>query len=124
VIQSSSSENLIVFEGFIDFLSYCTLQQISDRTISQVPFSENNNSLILNSLAFIERNQKIIADHKRIHVFLDRDTAGQKATRRLVQASRKYIDQSVCYAKFKDLNDLLVNKEMPRQRKALRMKMR
>ncbi len=95
------SNNVTVFEGFIDFLSYLTIQknQSSDLT----------DFVILNSLSFFEKARSFMERHERIKLFLDRDNAGQNCSKNALSLSYKYEDQSKLYEYYKDLNDWLMN---------------
>lgn len=44
-----------------------------------------------------------------IHLFLDRDAAGIKATQLALAANNKYRDQSLMYKNHKDLNEYLIS---------------
>jgi hypothetical protein len=59
--------------------------------------------------------------HQQIHLFLDRDTAGIKFTQEALRWSKKYIDQSHVYKKYKDLNEYLIKQQEPRHKQSQRM---
>jgi hypothetical protein len=61
-------EAVSVFEGFFDFLSYQTMHQ--DKT------GPLTNFLVLNSLAFFEKEKQRMEVHERVELYLDRDKAG------------------------------------------------
>ncbi len=86
-----------VFEGFFDFLSYQTIHQ------NQAPFSSD--FLILNSTSFFERSRSFMEQHNSIRLYLDRDKTGQNCTQRAIESSKKYIDESILYKEYKDLNE-------------------
>lgn len=92
-------EKLAVFEGFIDFLSY---QMLADFEI------QNSNWLILNSLSFLSRINEIIKAYRQIFLFLDNDEAGRTAIKKIRQINPNYVDMTIMYADFKDLNDYLL----------------
>lgn len=89
-----------VFEGFFSFLSF--LQLHGEKRLSPTGF------LILNSLSLLERALPVLDAHRRVHLYLDRDEAGSKATQELLTYGPKYRDRSYAYRHFKDLNELLV----------------
>ena len=93
----NNSTQVLVFEGFFDFLSYQTLYLSKD-----VPAT---NILVLNSLAFFERQQIKMEEHEQIHLFLDKDPAGMKCTEQALKSGSRYIDESHLYSNFKDLNE-------------------
>lgn len=96
----SGSEDLAVFEGFTDFLSFHEL----NKTLS-APLSD---CLVLNSLAFLEKSRPLMERYRQVHLSLDRDAAGREHTRKALQwDGRKYIDRSELYRHHKDLNECL-----------------
>ncbi len=102
-------KDLIVFEGFFNFLSYKTDEQLNlkpaiDLTESQPSF------LILNSLSFLEMSRSLMGRHEAVKLFLDRDKAGKHHTQKALEQNVKYNDCSHIYKGFKDYNDLLTNK--------------
>jgi CHC2 zinc finger/Toprim-like len=101
------TSEIAVFEGFFNYLSFQTI----NRGI-QAPMT---NSLVLNSLAFLEKSRSLMEQYNRIHLLLDRDTAGSTSTRMALQWNPdKYIDRSDFYQGHKDLNEWLIH-ERPRQ---------
>jgi DNA primase len=96
----NNSEKLLLFEGFIDFLSWFSCKQF---------FTGNHDYLILNTLSFLNKSISIIKEYNKVLLFLDNDRAGNKATTELLEAGlSKCIDMSKEYSEFKDLNDSLV----------------
>ncbi|WP_418604576.1 toprim domain-containing protein [Hwangdonia sp.] len=96
-IQNNKKE-LIILEGMFDLLSLATI----DRNLL-----ETSNVLVLNSISFINDIKKHILIHELVYLFLDNDTAGQKATQYLIDKYEHVIDKSSSYKNYKDLNDLL-----------------
>jgi Toprim-like len=79
------------------------------------------NFLVLNSLSFFSKERERMEQHQQIHLFLDRDSAGEKFTQQALQWSKKYIDQSHTYKKLKDLNEYLIKQQEPRHKQSHRM---
>jgi hypothetical protein len=101
------TDEIAVFEGFFNYLSFQTINRHN-----QAPLT---NSLVLNSLAFLEKSRPLLEQYNRIHLVLDRDTAGSTSTRKALQWNPdKYIDRSDFYQGHKDLNEWLIH-ERPRQ---------
>jgi Toprim-like len=101
------TSEIAVFEGFFNYLSFQTI----NRDI-QAPLT---NSLVLNSLAFLEKSRSLMEQYNRIHLLLDRDTAGSNATKKALEWNPdKYIDRSNFYHGRKDLNEWLIHPP-PRQ---------
>lgn len=109
----NKTDEVAVFEGFFNYLSFQTINQRK-----QAPLT---NCLVLNSLAFLERSRPLMEQYNRIHLVLDRDTAGRNFTRTALQWNPdKYIDRSDFYQGHKDLNDWLVQQVLPRAAEDLR----
>ena len=109
---NADSAQLAVFEGFIDFLS---LKQLEKDGLSP---GEQSDYLILNSLSFLSRNLEYMKGRESVSLFLDNDTAGQKAKRQLESAGVRLKDQSDLYRDFKDVNEYLIasQKNLARKR--------
>lgn len=93
-------KELAVFEGFFNFLSFLTLNQYR-------PLPPGN-FLVLNSLAFFDKNRPLMEQHAGITLYLDRDAAGLHCTQEALKRGPQYQDGSLLYADSKDLNDWLV----------------
>ncbi len=98
---NTNSNNITVFEGFFDFLSYQTIHQ------NQQP--QLTNFLVLNSLSFFERSLLLMEKHESVHLYLDQDEVGRKCTNIAQKRSLKFKDESKLYQGHKDLNDWLMN---------------
>lgn len=103
LLTSDSSKEVLVFEGFFNFLSWQTIQQ-KNILLSNL----QHNFLVLNSLSFFEKAQKIMEKYSSIKLCLDRDNSGMKATKEALKISNKYIDESYKYENHKDLNEFLM----------------
>lgn len=88
----------LVFEGFMDYLSFLTLKR------NPTP---PHNVVVLNSVTNLAKAVPFIASHERVYTYLDNDEAGRKATAELKEACRNHSDQSVHYRLHNDLNDYL-----------------
>jgi DNA primase len=91
------AKELIVFEGFFDFLSYQSIERKNP-----LPSA---NFLVLNSTSFFEKSRQFMERHKRVHLFLDQDKTGKKFTETAMSWSQKYVDESHLYKGYKDLNE-------------------
>ena len=94
---SKGTDILQIFEGFMDFLSWQTLNP-----------SSTCDTIVLNSLALLPRIQEKIKGYKQVESFLDNDDAGRKSFEVLKQFYPHVIDGSVRYGAHKDLNEWLV----------------
>ncbi|WP_040557312.1 toprim domain-containing protein, partial [Prevotella nigrescens] len=88
---------LQIFEGFMDFLSWKTLNP-----------SSKSDAIVLNSLALLPRIQEQIMGYQEVEGFLDNDDAGRKSFAVLKQMLPQIVDGAARYRKHKDLNEWLV----------------
>ena len=96
----NSSDKLLVFEGFIDFLSWFSCSLF---------FSGEHDFLILNTLSFLNRSKSILKGYNEVLLFLDNDDAGKKASSDLIEFDPiRGKDMSMQYSDYKDLNDFLM----------------
>lgn len=99
------SNSISVFEGFIDFLTWQSMNKFSD--------ASRPNFLVLNSLSFFTRSLLLQEKHERIHLYLDNDNAGRKCVQEIQKRSPdKVLDESRQYKDFKDLNDWFIEKQL------------
>ena len=115
LIKQKDSNDLTVFEGFFNFLSYMADLNSLERKILNLPKIQAD-ALILNSIAFFEKNRGLMESYEKIYLFLDRDKMGVACTEKALQWSAKYIDQSHFYKNYKDLNDCLLKSIKSRQK--------
>lgn len=111
----SNTENnkdcCIVFEGFMDYLSYLTLKGFDKL---------KTNTVILNSTSNLSRVIDFIKSHSKVFIYLDNDEGGRKATQIIRQACPAVIDQSVKYAEYKDLNEYLISTKQAQKEMQIR----
>ena len=91
------ADRLQIFEGFMDFLSWQTLNP-----------SSTCDAIVLNSLALLSRIKEQIAGYREVESFLDNDDAGHKSFAVLKQMLPQIVDGAVRYREHKDLNEWLV----------------
>jgi hypothetical protein len=60
---NNKKEQIAVFEGFFSFLSFCTINKSSTSPLT--------NSLILNSLSFLDKSWELMEKLQRVHLLLD-----------------------------------------------------
>lgn len=98
----NGAENLSVFEGFFNFLSYLTIHQKQEQP--------ERDFLILNSTSFFERSLPLMQSYKNKHLFVDCDTTGQKCIQKAHAIDKEsFIDERGLYKNYKDLNDWMVH---------------
>lgn len=104
----NKKEQIGVFEGFFDYLSFLTLHQQQRQPLT--------NFLVLNSLAFFQQARIKMEEHSRVLLYLDGDSAGSKHTRQALEwDSNKYTDQRFFYKHYKDLNEYLIQQAPPKK---------
>ena len=87
---------IIVFEGFFDYLTYRNLENKKKSA---------SDYLILNSTAMLFKVDETLREYDKITLFLDNDDNGN-ATTEIIQKKYKNVeDCSLLYADFKDLNE-------------------
>ena len=104
----NGAKNILVFEGFFDFMSYESMNKNQREDLKDLP-DRHMNFLILNSLSFFERGLLLMEKHENIHLFLDHDNAGRKCTSLALKRSLQFKDESKLYKGYKDLNDWMMN---------------
>jgi hypothetical protein len=93
----NTSNEICVFEGFFDFLTYLTICR--NQEFAPTDF------LVLNSLSFFEKSRSLMEGYERIHLFLDRDKSGKAISEKVTRTSNCYVDESNLYKGYKDLNE-------------------
>lgn len=96
----NGSHTCLLFEGFMDMLSYLTLKNAIRPTVDMA---------VLNSVHNLHRAEEFLQHHQTIHCFLDNDDAGRQAFAAVEKLGRETIDQSSFYRRHKDLNEYLMN---------------
>ena len=112
--KSCRTECCCVFEGFMDFLSYHTLEQSGNRDVVQ-PFPCD--SIVLNSTAMARKTVPFIDVYRKAFCYLDNDEAGRRAFVKMAESMPgKLINHSEIapLALYKDLNDYLQTGRMSR----------
>ncbi len=83
------------------------------------PKEQESSALILNSVSNLEKAIPLLAKYEKINSFLDNDTAGKDARNRLLRLNLSVENISERFSDFKDLNDFLCQKRIPKE---IRMK--
>lgn len=96
---SNGNARCNVFEGFIDFLS-----------AERLGFNDGMDSVVLNSVANIQKAICPLGNYTFIQCYLDNDVAGRAALARLRREFGDIVmDKSALYPDNKDLNDYLMS---------------
>lgn len=106
-------DGCLVFEGFMDFLSYLTLVMRKDR---RFVIESPCDYMILNSVANLKRALQYLDRYTHIHCFLDNDHAGRKTVETIMGLYEyRVTDESFRYTDYKDVNEYLQRHKAPDQ---------
>ena len=75
--EGEPREKCLVFEGFMDYLSFLTLRT---KNCPAMPNLDRQDYVILNSTANVQKAIDVLGQYERIHCLLDNDGAGIRAT--------------------------------------------
>jgi hypothetical protein len=96
---SLPTDDCMVFEGFMDYLSYLTVNGL---------LHPQADTVVLNSTAYLQRAMTFLNRHSPVHAYLDNDSAGRQALSEIMKRHERVVDLSAIYAPYKDLNEYLV----------------
>lgn len=98
------SNEVAVFEGFFDFLSFQTIHAKNPDL--------NSNCLVLNSLSFFHQAKELMDKHQVVNLYLDNNHRGIECARQALEwDKKKYKDLNWYFQKGEDLNDWLIRNE-------------
>ena len=103
----------MLFEGFMDYLSFFTIQKQQNAPVDVV---------VLNSISNLGKVKSMLAAYKGIFAFFDNDQAGKKAVADLQSTFKNVNDLSAFYSGYKDLNEYLCQKLKPQMKQYQRLK--
>ena len=114
--QGEPREKCLVFEGFMDYLSFLTLRM---KNCPTMPDLDRQDYVILNSTANVSKALDVMSLYERIHCMLDNDKAGYEATRDIeLEYSYRVRDFSHNYRGYSDLNDYLCGRKQEQKNEA------
>ena len=114
--QGEPREKCLVFEGFMDYLSFLTLRMKNCLTM---PDLDRQDYVILNSTVNVPKAIDVLYPYERIHCMLDNDKAGYVATRAIeLEYSYRVRDFSDNYRGYSDLNDYLCGRKQEQKNAA------
>ena len=99
IAGQKKKDEVVVFEGFMDFLSYLTIKT-----------NTNKDFIILNSVALTDKAIEVIKKYNDISLALDNDQAGDIATQKILKHLPGAIDVRGYYKNYKDLNEFIMMK--------------
>ena len=94
--ENNISDEIAIFEGFFDYLTYLKLEKSDSLT---------SDFLILNSTAMFFKAEKMLKGYSKIYLFLDNDSNGKLVTSEIQNQYKNVEDCSLIYKDFKDLNE-------------------
>ena len=101
IVNDKKSKNeIVVFEGFFDYLTYRNLEN-----------SDNSNCdcLVLNSTAMLFKVEEKLKQYEKISLFLDNDKNGKSVKSKIRSQYKNVEDCSLIYHDFKDVNEWICN---------------
>lgn len=100
-----------VFEGFFDFLAFETARLNADYNLC---LKYPCDSIVLNSVANVNKAFEILSDYDYIFCYLDNDDAGRNATHAIrINLKKNVYDWSDRYKEYNDVNDYLMRRKKP-----------
>ena len=93
---SLPTDDCMIFEGFMDYLSYLTLKQQLQPQIDTV---------VLNSAAHKDRAMKFLNAHRLVYSYLDNDSTGKRVLSEITNRHGNVTDLSIYFEPYKDLNE-------------------
>ncbi|MDC8102712.1 MULTISPECIES: toprim domain-containing protein [Chryseobacterium] len=95
-LVKNGSNEIAVFEGFFDFLTYRNIENKQDCP---------SDYLVLNSTAMLYKIEKKLSEYSKISLFLDNDPNGRQTVKKMMMKYENAEDCSLIYKGFKDLNE-------------------
>ena len=95
----NGSENVKIFEGFFDFLSFKNIEKSLE--------NKSSDYIILNSVSMIHNIKNSLGNYENIELYFDNDEAGNRAVKMLKNELENIEDCRVLYSDLKDLNEYL-----------------
>lgn len=115
-----SSTTCRVFEGFMDYLSFLTLDK-QGYTSPEWYGNNNENVVVLNSTAILNRAKDFLSQHTVNICYLDNDSSGKSTLQAIKNMGLNAVNASNIYKDHKDLNEfhqsLPLKKEQAQEKK-------
>ena len=100
----NSSENVKIFEGFFDFLSFKNVENFLEK--------EPSDYIILNSVSMIQKIKNVVQNYQKVELYFDNDNAGNRAVEMIKNEGENIEDCRILYKNHKDLNEFLMSRVM------------
>lgn len=98
---TTPSNDLAIFEGFFDLLTFVTFIDIPHTVLPDL--------LVLNSASFFEAAIPLMDTYRNKHLFLDNDRTSDKFTKMALAKKKGFIDHRSLYTGYNDLNQWACN---------------
>jgi hypothetical protein len=107
-INGQDNFECVVFEGFMDYLSYLTINKHS--LTDHFQCRDGHGVVILNSVTNLDKAKAFLEKHSMITTFLDNDNAGRMTAQNIMNMcpNRAVLNVAVNYQDYKDVNEYLV----------------
>lgn len=112
-------QKLAVMEVFFSMLSFMVLLEEGKLFVEKPDVI-----LVLNSLSFLNKSQDLITAYGHTDLYLDNDTAGQKATEQALSWSDNISDRRYLYEGFIDFNAFITEQKKELEASEISYKMR
>jgi len=98
-VISGSGELVVMFEGYLNYLSWLIDNPDTDHTL-----------INLNTITLLDIGIKIAKDFSRVDIFFDNDPAGEAAQVEVIKAIPYAVDRSNLYTGFNDYNEMITSR--------------
>ena len=107
-IFTDRAEPVCIIEGFMDFLSFLSMNE-----------EITNHCLVMNSVSNVARTIRYLNNRHLTHIrtFLDNDEAGRRTVQDFIKAGFHVEDMNIHYKDFKDLNEYHVSRVREQQKR-------
>lgn len=100
--SANGNHSAIVFEGFIDALSYLSQEEFEH---GEVAFD----CVVLNGIGLVHSAIEVLQPYQHVYGLLDNDHGGDLATAQLIEALPNFTDRREWIGAFNDVNEKLVD---------------
>jgi hypothetical protein len=109
LIRQDYTNNIcLIFEGFIDFLSYVTMTKA---IVGDMLLTADMDVIVLNTVAMVRQAIPYLKQYTTVKCYLDNDDAGRTAYAEIASQIGNAIDCSTEYADYKDVNEWLCGRQ-------------
>lgn len=99
-VIKGSADRLVVFEGYMDYLSWLTLAN---------PFAHKPTVIVLNAGTMAIHATAMMKDYESVELYMDNDAPGRQFTQSIIDEVPHAKDCSSAYAGYNDYNEMLMH---------------